>query len=123
MAGNATAYSAAPSTRSLRLLSSAATDNATVGADGPYCAKNIIGMNNRTSKVFLKLYDKLTAPASTDTPLVTFDLPASSAFAIDLGDGLVFNKGLGYRLTTGSADNDTGAVASGDITGLNILGL
>jgi hypothetical protein len=28
---------------------------------------------------------------------------------------------MGFRLTTGSADGDTGAVGAGDILGLNLL--
>jgi hypothetical protein len=28
---------------------------------------------------------------------------------------------MGYRLTTGSADGDTGSVGAGDIVGLNLL--
>jgi hypothetical protein len=71
----------------------------------------------------LKLYNKATAPAETDTPLVTLALQASASFALTLGDGqgLDFNTGIGYRMTTGSADADTGALSSGDVLGFNIL--
>lgn len=106
-----------------RLLSSAASDNATNIHNSMHQLTNIVGYNARASAVYLKLYDKgdQTAPASTDTPFMTIYLPASTGFALDFVDGVKFDKGLGIRLTTGSADSDTGAVASGDILGLNIV--
>lgn len=113
-----------PAGRIKRLISSAASVNATAAFNGPGILKQILGYNARTSAVFLKLYAlkaTLAAPAATDEPLMTIYIPASSAFSIPLGDGAAFSFGLGYRLTTGSADNDAGALAAGDILGLNLL--
>lgn len=124
MAGNAAAFADKGADKAARLLSSAASDNATVAINGPCQLRGIIGSNARTTAVYLKLYAlaaTLVAPASTDTPVLTIHLPPSSDFAIDLPGGFNFNFGLGFRLTTGSADNDTGAVAAGDILGLNLL--
>lgn len=104
-----------------RLLSSAATDNATNATAAASTLRHIFGLSARTSTCYLKLYDKATAPASTDTPKLTIAIPSSSGFALDFPQGVSFTAGLGYRLTTGSADNDTGAVASGDILGLNLV--
>ena len=59
-------------------------------------------------------------PAATDTPKMTIYLPAATPFALDLGDGLFFNA-CSYRLTTGGADNDAGALTAGDVVGLNLL--
>lgn len=111
-------------TKSARLLSSAASDNATKASDGPCSLRHVIGENTNAARRFLKIYalsSALAAPASTDTPVLTFSLPASSAFALDLGDGYDFSFGMGYRITTGSADNDAGTVSAGDIVGLNFL--
>lgn len=122
MSGTADANKGA--NRAARLASSAASDNATAAINGPCQARGVIGYNNRASAVYLKLYQlasTLAAPVSTDTPALTFYLPASAAFAIDIPGGFDFNFGMGYRMTTGVADGDTGAVASGDIVALNIL--
>lgn len=107
-----------PTIYTARLLSAAASDNAALVLAGNITLSRITGYNASASGRYLKLYDKSTAPASTDTPRKTYYLPATSAFALDLND--YFIAGLGYRLTTGSADNDTGALTSGDILGLNL---
>lgn len=106
-----------------RLVSSAANTNATVVWAAPVTVHHIVGYNAKASAVFLKLYQlasNFAVPDENATPLMTIYLPSASAFALDFSDGLQIPVGLGYRLTTGSADNDTGAVASGDILGLNI---
>jgi hypothetical protein len=119
------AYAASPpSTKVARLISSAATDNAAVAFDSPVTLNSILGYNVKTSTVYLKLYAEtsaLSTCSSASTPLVTVALPASSAFALDFGVGLKFNFGMCYRITTGSADNDTGALSSGDVLGLDFL--
>jgi hypothetical protein len=107
-----------PTNATARLLSAAASDNATLIQAGNVQLRRITGYNAAAAGRYLKLYDKATAPASTDTPRKTYYLPATSAFALDLND--YFQFGLGYRLTTGSADNDTAALTSGDILGLNL---
>lgn len=104
-----------------RLLSAAGSVNNTLVKEGSTDLYTIIGNNARASISYLKLYDKATAPAAgTDTPKMTFALPASLPFALDL-PALNFSKGLGYAFTTAAADNDTGALTSGDITCLNIV--
>jgi hypothetical protein len=113
-----------PSSKTARLPSSAASDNATVAFNGPVVLRTILGQNTKASTVFLKLYAlgaNLAVPTSADTPILTLAIPAASAFAIDLASGLKFNFGLGYRITTGSADNDAVAIGAGDILGLNLL--
>jgi hypothetical protein len=35
--------------------------------------------------------------------------------------GLYLNLGIGYAITGAAADNDTTAVAAGDIVGLNVI--
>jgi hypothetical protein len=107
-----------PANATARLLSAAASDNAANVTGQSARLRKITGYNAASAGRYLKLYDKATAPASTDTPRKTIYLPATTPFAIDFDD--YFTNGLGYRITTGSADNDTGALTSGDILGLNI---
>lgn len=109
-----------PANATARLLSAAASVNATLVVAGGVQLKAIQGHNARASASYLKLYDKATAPAETDTPKKTIYLPAGTTFAFDFGDGVTFENGLGYRLTTGSADNDTGALTAADVLGLNV---
>lgn len=101
-----------------RLISAAGSNNATNVSARKVKVRTIIGYNANAAARYLKLYDKATAPASTDTPLFTFYLPASSAFAFDLDHET--ELGLGYRLVTGNADADDTAVTAADILGLNI---
>lgn len=104
-----------------RLLSAAASVNNTLVDAGQNDLYTIIGYNAAAALRYMKFYDKATTPAAgTDTPVLTFVLPAASAFAIQL-PGLSFNVGLGYAFTTAGADADTGALTAGDITGLNII--
>ena len=74
--------------------------------------------NNAATARFVKLYNKATAPASTDTPLVTMILPATSAANIVFGSEAgvdAFTLGLGIRSTTGIADADVGAPTANDV--------
>jgi hypothetical protein len=71
--------------------------------------------NNSSSVRFLKLYDKATAPLSSDTPKLTLQLPANSAANLLSVSGIDFTAGIGLRCTTGVADNDTGAPSANDV--------
>lgn len=71
--------------------------------------------NNSASARFVKLYNKATAPASTDTPAQTFQIPGSSAANVMCAKGIRFTAGIGIRGTTGVADNDTGAPTTNDL--------
>lgn len=102
-----------------RLLSAAASVNATNVKAAAATVNQIIGYNASTYVRYLKLYNKASAPSDADTPTHTIALPPSTGFALDLG-GFAFATGFGYRLTTAVADNDTGALTAGDIVGLNI---
>ena len=102
-----------------RLLSAANSDNATIVKAAPGRIYSITGWN-AAAVTYLKLYNKATAPASTDTPLHTEYLAASQKFQLSFPRGLNFTAGIGYRLVTGVADNDATAVAAAAVLGLNI---
>ncbi len=106
-----------------RLPSSAASVNATLVKSTPGNVHFVGGVNTNAAIRYLKLYNKASAPTiGTDTPLMTFALPATAPFNIPIADiGIYFPLGIGFGLTTGAPDADTGAVAAGDILGLNIV--
>lgn len=109
------------SNRAYRLLSATGTgQDAALMSTGPTFIKRITGYNARGSAVYLKIYNKATAPVvGTDTPALTYYLPQSAAFDIEL-DYRAFH-GAGIGLTTAAADNSTASVTAGDILGLNVL--
>lgn len=106
-----------------RLLSSAATTNATSVKTSAGKLVRIRGYNAAASIRYLKLYNKASAPTvGTDTPVLTLAIPASGSFEFDLGAlGFPFATGIAYAITGAAADADTTAIAAGDITCLNVL--
>lgn len=71
-----------------------------------------------TSARFIKLYNKSTGPTSSDTPVYVAAIPANTTGAgsnlpIPL-DGIDFSAGISHRITTGVANNDTGAASAND---------
>jgi len=103
-----------------RLLSSAATTNATVVKSSAGDLFKIIGNNTVASKRYLKLYSKGTAPTvGTDTPVITICLLASAAFDFSFTAGMYFANGISYAITGAAADADTTAIGAGDIECLN----
>ncbi len=103
-----------------RLLTAAASDNATVvkASAGDLC--RIYGVNAAATKRYLKIYNKATTPTSSDTPVLTLELAALAPFTYS-PDSAYFSAGLSFRITTGQPDNDVGSLTAGDITSLNIL--
>lgn len=108
-----------PSQSTHRLLSAAASVNATLIQAGPTTLSGITCVNG-AAITYLKLYDKATAPTSTDIPRRTIQIPANTAYTYESSLGMLFGLGLGYRLTAAPADADNTAVAAGAITCLNI---
>lgn len=98
---------------------SAASTNATnvKNAKGTVGGVNV-GNTNAAAR-YLKLYDKASAPTvGTDTPVATILIPAGGRADVVFPGGLAFALGIGFALTTGAANNDTGAVAASEITGV-----
>jgi hypothetical protein len=68
--------------------------------------------------VFLKLYNKASAPTvGTDTPVWTIPIPASGGFSLVLDWGEYFSTGIAYAITKLQADSDTTVLVAGDVTG------
>lgn len=110
---------ASSATKTARLLSAVATTNATSVKAGNGTVTRITGYNAAASPRYLKLYDKASAPTvGTDTPRKTIYLPAATGFVFDMND--YFGQGVAFAITGAAADNDTTAVAAGDILCLNV---
>lgn len=105
-----------------RIVSAAASTNATVVKGSAGRVYKIRGYNAAAAVRYLKLYNKATSPTvGTDTPVVTIALKPTDAFDIDFGAiGEFFSTGIGLAMTTGSADADTGALTAADVVGLNV---
>lgn len=105
-----------------RILSAAASTNATVAKASPGTLFRFSGYNANAAARYLKFYDKATAPTvGTDVPVMTAYLPALTAFSMDIPSGLSFAAGISYALTTGVADADTGALTAADVLALNVV--
>ena len=70
---------------------------------------------------YLKVYNAASADVTVGTtvPDLTLPIPAAAAgagFFIKLPQGIAFSTGISIALTTGVADNDTGAVAANELT-------
>ncbi len=68
---------------------------------------------------YLKFYDTDVAPTvGTDVPFLTIPVPANTQGAgivIPFNIPIESGTGLSFAITSGSADNDTGAVGAGDV--------
>jgi hypothetical protein len=62
--------------------------------------------------VYVKMYDKATAPSASDTPVHTFAIPAGWIQPLEFADPDWYSTGCGIRATTGIADNDTASPAT-----------
>jgi hypothetical protein len=100
-------------------VSAASTNSTSVSSVGG----NVWGVqafNINAGPRYLKLYDKATAPTvGTDTPVKTLAIPGDAikgnGLIYDPPHGIYFANGIAFALTTGIADNDTGAVAASEL--------
>ena len=107
---------------------SAANTNSTLALGRPTILNDILTVNTTTTIYYLKFYNKVTAPTcGTDTPVWTVPVPygaSNSGGGVSHSSpaGLLFPLGLGFCLTSGIADNDTGAAATGVTINLGLSG-
>jgi hypothetical protein len=96
-------------------LVSAATTNATVVKAGPGKLFGWVASNTNAAARYLKIYDTATAPTvGTTVPKLTILLRAGGSESYNTRDGIVFATGISFALTSGVADNDTGAVSAAE---------
>jgi hypothetical protein len=114
-------YALQPASSCNLLLSAAGSTNATSAKASAGALKGIQGYNAKTAAVYLKFYDKASAPTvGTDTPVKTLYLPPGTAFVFDFPEGFKFATGIAYALTGAAATADTTALTAGDIVCLNV---
>lgn len=104
----------------IKLPSAAANTNPTLVKNAKGKLYKMRGYNASASLRYLHVYNKASAPTvGTDTPVFTITLKASDIFDIDFGGdgGLHFATGISIGFSTGVADNDSGNLTAGDITG------
>lgn len=116
IACNASSSAATP----YKLISAASTNATSVKASGGNLFFASFGNTNAAAR-YIKFYNKASAPTvGTDTPIFTFMIPGNTAGAGSNPaippQGLRFNTGIAFAITTGAADTDTGAVALNEIT-------
>lgn len=98
-----------------RKLSAATTNGANVKAS----AGQLYGWylyNANAATRYVKLYNTAGTPSvGTDTPVMTLPIPPGGAANVLAEVGMPFATGIGIGITTGVADNDTGAVALNEV--------
>jgi hypothetical protein len=68
--------------------------------------------NTSASVIFVKFYDKATAPGTGDTPKRTIQVPANSTIPRAFPNGLKFVNGFGWAATGAVGDADNTAIAA-----------
>ena len=95
-------------------LISVASTNDTLVLTGAHAIGNIAVTNLNAAARFFKLYNKATAPTSADTPIMTILLKPGETTHITGNSPIRCPLGIGFRLTTGIAVADAGAVAAAE---------
>lgn len=70
--------------------------------------------NTTASARYVKLYNA-SSPTSSSTPIMRIYLPPTGGANVSMPDGIACGTAIGIRITTGAADNDTGACSSNDV--------
>ena len=105
----------------IRIISAAASTNGTVVKNSTGRLYKIRGYNAAATVRYIKLYNSTTVTVGTTAVVDTIPLKPLDFFDIDFGEiGRSYATGICFGLTTGSADNDTGALTAGDIVGMNV---
>jgi hypothetical protein len=122
ISGTVTATVTPPAPATPYILNSAATENAALILTGTSGLQAFYATNTGATIAFVKLYNKATtAPTSADIPAMILPVPAAVAgvpgvCTLPIGfSGFRFALGLGIRITGAVADNDTTAVAAGQV--------
>lgn len=96
----------------------AATTNATNLKASAGALINIDVYNTAAYDVFLKFYNKASAPTvGTDTPVWTLPIKTGTGYARTFPAGKWLGTGVSYAITKLQADSDTTVVVAGDLTG------
>lgn len=103
-----------------RVLAAAST-NAGFSKASPGFVYGWYVANSAAYTVFLKLYNKASAPTvGSDTPLMTIPIPAGAAANVEFANGIAFATGIAYATTKLVADADTTVLIANDLV-FNLL--
>ena len=76
---------------------------------------NTLDTNTGNANRYVKLYNKASAPSSSDTPVKRLFVPAGGGVTVPASQGIAFDTGIAFRITTGVADNDANAATANDV--------
>jgi hypothetical protein len=98
-------------------ISAASTNSQNIKATQG-CVTTITAMNVHATDIrYLKIYDSASAPTvGTTIPIQTYALaPLGGGVTVTFPDGMACTNGIGIGITSGIADNSTGAVTGSDV--------
>jgi len=99
-------------------VNAAASTNATSLKASAGAIGSIDVFNVAAYDVFLKLYNKASAPTvGTDTPIWTIPIKTGTGYSRTFPYGKWFSTGVAYAITKLQADSDTTVLVAGDVTG------
>lgn len=102
------------------MLISAASTNATVIKASAGTLYSLVVTNINAAVRYIKFYNKATTPDENDTPVQVVAVPGATTgggFTVPIpACGIAFGTGIAFRLVTGVANNDTGAVSANEHT-------
>jgi hypothetical protein len=77
-----------------------------------------LNINSTNAACYVKLYDKATAPANSEVPVMVIYVPATTGqvFVNLPADGILFKYGLGIRIVTEHANTGNTAVTAGAVS-------
>ncbi len=105
-------------TTAYKLISTASTNANNIKSSGGNLY-SIIAIGLTSTVRYLKLYNKASAPTvGSDVPLMTIPIPANTqgaGVALPFSMGVNFPLGIAIAITSGVADNDSGAIGAGDV--------
>ena len=78
----------------------------------------IFGYNSHSATVFVQVHNTTSLPADTSVPIITFAVPATSNFALDLG---LMGRAFGTGITVASSSTGPTLTVSGSTAWINAL--
>jgi hypothetical protein len=102
----------------------AASTNSALIKTGTRKLQGYVFHNIAAYTVWVKLYDKATAPVvGTDVPKLVIPVAAGAQVWLPkIGDGVTFTNGLGIGATKAAADTDTTVTVANDVRGAVVWG-
>jgi hypothetical protein len=72
--------------------------------------------NTSSSARYVKIFNKASSPTvGTDTPVLNLYIPPTSGNNFSSDTGIAFATGIGFAITSGPTDTDSGAVSASDV--------